>query len=220
MVNKYRVVLLGDLSLLINKLLIEASNIRIGGTYGLTRARASKYSDGDRGDYNDIDLFIEYPTDNQLHTLDLFKQQYYLDTKNTSYDNSDIIDIIYCDTQEVIVNIVCINANHPISSLEVRDTRAFYIKIPVYSTAYMYEAKLNRGRDTDLAWLKKYSADTGYVHKVKRVHSDIIKQWADGAIIQYLAVGKCSDNNIDKIWVSTHKNNPKWSPNYIYRVKP
>lgn len=46
----------------------------------------------------------------------------------------------------------------------------------------------------------------------KHVHADLIKAWADGAIIQFY------DNTIG--WVNCAHNFPTWGTNVKYRIKP
>lgn len=43
-------------------------------------------------------------------------------------------------------------------------------------------------------------------------HAELIKKWADGAIIQVKTLGGT--------WVDACNNNPFWEPNHEYRVKP
>lgn len=45
-----------------------------------------------------------------------------------------------------------------------------------------------------------------------RKHADLIKQWADGAVIEF----KDQDNK----WLECHDNKPEWHDNLEYRVKP
>lgn len=45
------------------------------------------------------------------------------------------------------------------------------------------------------------------------VHAEVIKAWADGAEIEYFS------NSYDK-WIAVVNNNPCWSSNEKYRVKP
>lgn len=44
-------------------------------------------------------------------------------------------------------------------------------------------------------------------------HAALIKQWADGAVIQYYNI------HFDK-WMDTYKNTPYWNQDEQYRVKP
>ena len=46
-----------------------------------------------------------------------------------------------------------------------------------------------------------------------RPHSEVIKAWADGAVIQYLS--KMGD-----MWTDTPGNKPVWDAGCAYRVKP
>lgn len=46
----------------------------------------------------------------------------------------------------------------------------------------------------------------------KRAHAELIKQWADGAVIQFL---DCKGK-----WVDTFRNTPTWYAKETYRVKP
>lgn len=45
------------------------------------------------------------------------------------------------------------------------------------------------------------------------VHAELIKAWADGAIIQYLHGGNLG-------WVDVNDNRPNWIPDMKYRIKP
>lgn len=47
----------------------------------------------------------------------------------------------------------------------------------------------------------------------KHKHSDLIKAWADGAIIQYYS-------QTHKKWLDTASNHPIWCLDHEYRVKP
>lgn len=49
--------------------------------------------------------------------------------------------------------------------------------------------------------------------KVPHVHAEVIKAWADGAIIQWYS------NNQSK-WLDCSNNSPSWSPGCNYRIKP
>ena len=44
-------------------------------------------------------------------------------------------------------------------------------------------------------------------------HADLIKAWADGAIIQY-------KDTIDNVWMDCYDSQPLWYPAVSYRVKP
>ena len=46
---------------------------------------------------------------------------------------------------------------------------------------------------------------------MKHKHAELIKAWADGAVIQH----KC-----DLGWIDVAQNNPHWLPNTEYRIKP
>lgn len=46
---------------------------------------------------------------------------------------------------------------------------------------------------------------------MKHKHAELIKAWADGAVIQH----KC-----DLGWMDVAQNNPHWLPNTDYRIKP
>lgn len=46
-----------------------------------------------------------------------------------------------------------------------------------------------------------------------RKHAELIKAWADGAVIQYM-------NTIAGEWTDTMGNEPSWYDNVKYRVKP
>ena len=46
---------------------------------------------------------------------------------------------------------------------------------------------------------------------MKHKHAELIKAWADGAVIQH----KC-----DLGWMDVAQNNPHWLPNTEYRIKP
>lgn len=48
--------------------------------------------------------------------------------------------------------------------------------------------------------------------KAPHIHAELIKAWADGAIIQY----EYSMN----VWCDVNKNNPTWSTHTNYRIKP
>ena len=48
---------------------------------------------------------------------------------------------------------------------------------------------------------------------MKHKHAEVIKAWADGAIIQY----RC---RIQKRWKDCEHNNPRWHALIKYRVKP
>lgn len=45
------------------------------------------------------------------------------------------------------------------------------------------------------------------------IHAELIKQWADGAKIQFLDVGT-------GVYMNCPNNLPKWNPESKYRVKP
>lgn len=47
--------------------------------------------------------------------------------------------------------------------------------------------------------------------KVPHKHAELIKLWADGAIIQWFD---------DREWEDCHNNLPTWTPKFKYRVKP
>ena len=47
---------------------------------------------------------------------------------------------------------------------------------------------------------------------MKHKHADVIKAWADGAIIQY----KVGDDR----WLDSHDNDPLWDIETEYRIKP
>lgn len=44
-------------------------------------------------------------------------------------------------------------------------------------------------------------------------HAALIKAWADGAVIQYQSVTA-------RLWHDCHENNPGWTENTAYRIKP
>lgn len=44
-------------------------------------------------------------------------------------------------------------------------------------------------------------------------HSELIKQWADGAEIQYY-------HNVTQVWCDTRDNQPFWGVDTQYRIKP
>lgn len=46
---------------------------------------------------------------------------------------------------------------------------------------------------------------------MKHKHADLIKAWADGAIIQHKNSG---------VWYDSVNNNPNWAWDYEYRIKP
>ena len=46
---------------------------------------------------------------------------------------------------------------------------------------------------------------------MKHKHAELIKAWADGAVIQH----KCHLG-----WIDVAQNNPHWLPNTEYRIKP
>ena len=48
---------------------------------------------------------------------------------------------------------------------------------------------------------------------MKHKHCDVIKAWADGAQIQFRALG-------DNSWSDINKWTPRWSEDHDYRVKP
>jgi hypothetical protein len=48
-------------------------------------------------------------------------------------------------------------------------------------------------------------------------HAELIKQWADGAKIQW---HNPDDTLLGMIWQDCHNNLPTWSPKFNYRVKP
>ncbi len=46
-------------------------------------------------------------------------------------------------------------------------------------------------------------------------HADLIKLWAEGAVIQYLV-----PYEKDPVWRDCHNNLPTWTPKFNYRIKP
>lgn len=49
-------------------------------------------------------------------------------------------------------------------------------------------------------------------NEMKHKHAELIKAWADGAVIQY----RTTENN----WCDCSGNSPYWSENFEYRIKP
>lgn len=58
----------------------------------------------------------------------------------------------------------------------------------------------------------KIEGEEAMEKKTPHKHAELIKKWADGAIIQVKTLGGT--------WVDACNNNPFWEPNHEYRVKP
>ena len=52
-------------------------------------------------------------------------------------------------------------------------------------------------------------------------HAELIKAWADGAIIQVLVTEFCSSSDTKQVWKDFGKDiSPGWVPGFQYRIKP
>jgi hypothetical protein len=63
---------------------------------------------------------------------------------------------------------------------------------------------------------KNYELVSRGVYGEPHIHADIIKEWADGAIIQYMT--KLSIN-LEPVWADCGRNDPCWGTDIQYRVK-
>lgn len=81
--------------------------------------------------------------------------------------------------------------------------------------AVLHETVLNYKVFNDVGNHVSYSKTLFEVVRLPRQHSEEIRAWADGAIIQYRFQGSSSGE-----WHDSELNEPKWLTNYDYRVKP